>query len=379
MKPSVCSQSALVEALYDRRLGSPERASMERHLAGCAECAAHLAELERLRDGLRAPLPSASPLEHQRARAALLRSAAAPSVAPKRMPWTLAAAAAFAVVFAAAAGFGAARLGGGTTAVLHPAPLWGAVGEALVALDTAPAERPTSLRPSADARFERTLEGKTEIVSLSTGAVDVTVRHLGDGERFLVRTDDAEVEVRGTIFRVEAENRRIRRVSVSEGKVSVRQGGMTAMITAGGSWEAASEAVSSEPVAVSRANAKGAPPKVAWRPPPRPEEPRPKEVEAPAPTPEAPPQAALRPASQDFAAAVGTLGAGDYGAAEARLSAFAATYPGDARAEEAAYLRAIALERSGRLDEAREAARAYVARWPAGVHGPKLARLLSPR
>ena len=38
MKTPECQQITLVEALRDGRLGPQERASMERHLAVCADC-----------------------------------------------------------------------------------------------------------------------------------------------------------------------------------------------------------------------------------------------------------------------------------------------------------------------------------------------------
>jgi ferric-dicitrate binding protein FerR (iron transport regulator) len=384
MSPVACSQTAMVEAFRDRRLGSPERSSMERHLVHCAECAAQLATLERIRQGLAAERPQATPLEHQRARSALLRRAAAPSPAPARMPFGFALAASFAVLFAAAAGFGAARLAAPERASALVSPSFvEATRSALGALAEAPAARPTSLRPSADARFERTLEGTLELVTLAGGALDITVRPLGPEERFVVRTGDAEVEVRGTSFRVEAENSQIRRVSVSEGKVSVRHQGMTATITAGGSWEAADKgALPSEPVVAALAAKTARLPKGAWntvkQPAPKASaSAEPRSEPTPAVPEEAPSAAGLRPASRDFAAAVGSLGAGNYGAAASQLDSFASAYPGDPRAEEAAYLRAITLERAGRREEARDAARAYLAKWPSGAHRAQAAKLLA--
>ena len=44
-------------------------------------------------------------------------------------------------------------------------------------------------------------------------------------------------------------------------------------------------------------------------------------------------------------------------------------------AEEAAYLRAVALERAGRREDARAAARAYLSRYPAGDHAAQARRL----
>src|SRR5690606_20168407 len=46
--------------------------------------------------------------------------------------------------------------------------------------------------------------GRAEVVELAAGRVTVEVARLRAGERFVVRTEDAEVEVRGTAFEVEA-------------------------------------------------------------------------------------------------------------------------------------------------------------------------------
>src|SRR6185369_14483654 len=78
MSTHSCPKANLVEALRDGRLGAQERASMERHLPSCAECTALSRALDRIGEAVRAPLPEAKPLEHQRARAALLEKAAEP-------------------------------------------------------------------------------------------------------------------------------------------------------------------------------------------------------------------------------------------------------------------------------------------------------------
>jgi hypothetical protein len=69
------------------------------------------------------------------------------------------------------------------------------------------------------------------------------VAKLTNGQRFVVRTPDAEVEVRGTVFRVEivepdatCANGARTRVSVSEGLVEVRGAGASTYIHPGESW-----------------------------------------------------------------------------------------------------------------------------------------------
>lgn len=93
MTDRTCPQSALVEALHDRRLGAPEQVSLERHISTCAECRALQRRLAAVREAVCAPVEPVGELAHQRARLALLRAAAEPP-APAHMRyrrWVLAA------------------------------------------------------------------------------------------------------------------------------------------------------------------------------------------------------------------------------------------------------------------------------------------------
>jgi hypothetical protein len=81
--------------------------------------------------------------------------------------------------------------------------------------------------------------------SLRQGAVRAQVNKLRAGERFVIATADAEVEVHGTVFRVALVPRDpacgsgVRtRVSVLEGVVRVRAGDLEASVAAGGTWPA---------------------------------------------------------------------------------------------------------------------------------------------
>ena len=60
------------------------------------------------------------------------------------------------------------------------------------------------------------------------------------------------------------------------------------------------------------------------------------------------------------------LDGGDNRTAAARFAAFLATHPRDARAEDAAYLRVIALQRAGDAASMKEAAIQYLRRYPNG-------------
>lgn len=128
------------------------------------------------------------------------------------------------------------------------------------------------------------------------------------------------------------------------------------------------------------------PPRLAVAPPPPASAAPESVVEAPAAAPPVasaaprPPRAPSRPAAGSapepapdpapdpaaFAEGVALIGRGDFAAAAARLSAFAAQRPGDARAEDADFLAVVALQRAGRRAEAAAAARRYLDRHPRG-------------
>jgi outer membrane protein assembly factor BamD (BamD/ComL family) len=80
-------------------------------------------------------------------------------------------------------------------------------------------------------------------------------------------------------------------------------------------------------------------------------------------------------ASQDFAEAMKALSRGDFSAGASWLEGFVSAHPHDPRAEDAAYLEAIALERAGRLEGAKAAARRYLAAYPDGAHHAQARRI----
>jgi len=72
-----CGMARMIEADRDGRLDEREQASLARHLAACADCRALSGDLDRLAQLTSRPLaPPATPLEHQRGRLALLNDAA---------------------------------------------------------------------------------------------------------------------------------------------------------------------------------------------------------------------------------------------------------------------------------------------------------------
>jgi ferric-dicitrate binding protein FerR (iron transport regulator) len=199
------------------------------------------------------------------------------------------------------------------------------------------------LRPSPGARFERmeTIDG-VERVHLEDGALDVEVRRLPPEERFLVTTADGEVEVRGTVFRVEALDGHLDRVFVTRGKVEVRHLGASTIVPAGGVWT------------------------------------RPQAAPPPRALPRVPAHPAERKAetSKAFAEGVALIERGDYATAADKLDAFRRANPGDARAEDAAYLTVLSLQRAGRPAAAAEAARRYLELYPSSARRGAVQKVL---
>jgi TolA-binding protein len=90
-----------------------------------------------------------------------------------------------------------------------------------------------------------------------------------------------------------------------------------------------------------------------------------------------PPRAALKgEASKAFAESVALIERGDYATAAEKLEAFRQANPRDARAEDAAYLTILSLQRAGRAAAAAEAARRYLALYPGSARRGAVQRLL---
>lgn len=108
-----------------------------------------------------------------------------------------------------------------------------------------------SLRLSTGTRIE--LAGKTsfrvgsrgqsERFTLARGELSAHVAKLGPGQRFIVETPDAEIEVRGTVFQLAVSSERegcgagsLTRLSVTEGVVEVRSAGASVRVGRGEHW-----------------------------------------------------------------------------------------------------------------------------------------------
>jgi hypothetical protein len=384
-----CRQSPLVEALHDGRVAGLERSRVERHLATCGPCQALARDLEAIQAALRVPREEASSLEHQRQRQALLVRASTGSslppparlsfAVPPRVLVPLAAALVAGSSVAAAAGWIGARL---TAAPARPAA-------------SAPAPMASSaaltIKPSGGARFDHTQVAGLHVLTLSSGTIEVQLEASIGPQLVVVRTSDAEIMTSAGAFRVDAEGGHVRQVTVDGQAVELHHAGSTTVIPSGGSWQATGDALGAAGPPPADATEAARPrdardeaePSSTQR---RLSEPSPSaaaegETVAPSVTAPTAPGAGEprgrddRATSLEFARAIEALGRGDYPGGAAQLETFASAHPGDPRADDADYARAVALQRAGRRDEAVAAAKRYLATRPTGAHRAQAARI----
>ncbi|MBI4700068.1 MAG: FecR domain-containing protein [Deltaproteobacteria bacterium] len=396
-----CRMESLVEAQHDARLGPREAASVERHVVSCASCRSqlddigHLAELGR-RLG---EVPPWSEMERRRRRVALLGAAARPQPSGRRpAPWgraTLGVAAACALCAVVALLVLVRPTPGpiGSRAEVGGGPAASTAGPGATRTAAGPPE--ATVVGVGDARFERQREGGMERVRLLDGTIEVRVRPLVLGQRFVVLTSDAELEVRGTRFVVAASHGVLREVLVPEGKVVLRRGASVWEIGAGEQWRAgavcavgplgpeldetlaeASAAPASAAGARSATTAgQGHKQAKGSRRPKASEMAAAGHPSAPASSAgSAPIDRAADGASAEFAQAVELVERGEYQAGSDALRRFAQAHPSDARAEDADFLAIVALQRAGRQAAAARAARGFLDRYP---HGARRAEALA--
>jgi TolA-binding protein len=396
-----CETMRLVEAKYDGRLGEREAASLDRHVATCAACRAHEGDLPRLREIAAAPIAPQTPLEQQRSRARLLSVAARiepRNAAQSRPRWATG-------LLLAAAMFAAAFLGWtlrapmtaqlikssepARTALVVPAR-----SAAPVVASVATTRLATTVAPERGARFAQRSADGAETVTLDEGAATFAVRPLAANERFVIKTADGEIELRGAVARVEAEGSRVRRVTVTEGKAEVRYSGAIFELNAGSSWSppldvAPTAAPTTAPAAptsdprLGRASI-AAPSPVAAAPRAASKPPAPVAIVTPSPAPfaaaEPPPAPAkAEPGATDFADAVHLFERGDYPSAARHLAEFSKAHPDDGRAEDAAFLGILSLQRTGKTADAAAAAQRYLQAYPAGYRRAEAAKIAATR
>ncbi len=183
-------------------------------------------------------------------------------------------------------------------------------------------------------------QGEAKVFALASGSFSAKVAKLHERERFVVRTSDAEIEVRGTAFTVSVVppqsscgNGTPTRLVVTEGVVVVRSGGQETRVPAGSSWPQC-DAI---PAAIATVASSSAPRFV-----------NPKS-----------PHSTLAAQNDLFQEAMTRKRAGDASGAVALFDQLATTYPGGVHAEDA-------LAEKMRIVRSRRLAEEYLRRYPNG-------------
>lgn len=340
MTQPLCPRLWQATALQDGRLGGDDRASFERHCATCAVCRRERAALTALVDELAAvDGRRMTPLEHHRLRAIVLSRANERALLPGHR-FARFGLAALAMVLAGTVG----------AVVLHTR---GGSGPAAVPV-AEPMPPQLTVRAEADAKWTRTLAATTASVDLTDGKVTFELAPLEREQRFLVRVPDGEIDVHATRVVVHVSRGQTLEVTVAEGNVTFRRPAEPELHLVSGDTWLRRQPIDAPPLAAASA-----------------QEPPAKSVAGANinSTPSA-------RAGSIFGAAMKSFEDGDYRRADEELRAFAVTYPDDYRAEDAAYLRAVATWRAGDRDRAATLARAYLEHYPQGFRRPEARELV---
>jgi hypothetical protein len=236
------------------------------------------------------------------------------------------------------------------------------------------------LGPASNVRVHSA--GTTERFSLARGRLSVHVVELLSGQRFIVDTPDAQIEVRGTRFALnvlsQAEscgNGTRTRLVVSEGVVEVRSSGVVERVNAGQAWPADCSAPTAQAApAPSAARAVAATPAVVASTP---------AVAVPSAAARAPHGAlaattsSLSRQNDLFAAAVALRQRGDVPAALRAYQELIVRFPRSPLAQDAMVerIRLLALSSDAR---ARDEARRYLSTYPRGFAVKEARRLTDP-
>lgn len=344
---ATCPRSFEAEAWRDGRLNGAEAERFQAHLKVCASCASEMKSLAALGHALQAPPPEADELHVRRERTRLLAAFDARLVpAPRRWKDSVWLIASVAVL---------------TCAVLAVAFRFAGRPPTLpVASHATPPVEPVVVHADSSARWSRQAEARFETIRLESGALSIRVDHAASPRHLRVLLPDGELEDIGTTFSVSADSGRTTRVSVQEGSVVLRlRGAAPLALGAGESW--------SPPLETPRAES-------AVFPAVRSERPLASAASAVASAAVAEPNPA-----DEFRTATAALNRGDNGQAALLFAAFVTRHPHDSRAEDAAYLRVLALQRAGNPSRLRQAAQDYLTRYPHGFRKSEVEPLAAPK
>lgn len=341
-----CPRLFEVEAMRDGRLTGAERATFERHVTGCAACSREVQTLEALAEPLRAEPEDGAIVDEfhvRRERTRLLAAFEQALVSSKRSPnarrhWLWVAS--------------VATIAAGLLILRHERPA------------AQPGHWPRAVvRADSRAVWSERTEGDRERIVLERGTLWIQVDHSSGEGRLVIALPDGELEDIGTIFTVSVEDGHTGRVAVKKGHVVLRMHDRPPVaIGPGDTWvpEAVSAFASAAPTAEPAPNGLHAPSVGSASALPSP---------APAPTLVAPDPLV------DFRAAMAALDVGDNRQAATAFASFLEKHPRAPRAEDAAYLRVIALQKSGDSDATKEAASDYLRRYPKGFRHSEVERL----
>jgi hypothetical protein len=233
--------------------GRPEPAptALVRHLESCDFCRAAIDEIEETRGWFPEPEESmsaaaAAAIRFQlEAEARGVRSTEREPNAPRRARRN----GVFAVAAVAAAALMAAIVAGLVFWPRPHAPEKAAPATSLV-------QGKTTVSPSKEAVYWTLDSAPNEIYQLHSGSVRFSVQPRAPGQRVRVVVGQAIVEVRGTVFVLDASMGRLMAATVQHGVVSVKlETGNTVVLRAGDRWRREREQVSSSTAAVDAGHA----------------------------------------------------------------------------------------------------------------------------
>jgi hypothetical protein len=339
VKPS-CPRLFEVEAARDGRLTGADLARFESHVSHCALCAKEAEALEEFARSLRSlPAAAGDELRVRRERTRLLaafNTALVPGPSnTKRWLIPLVATTVFTAL---------------TLTLWHsrPAANRGAkVGTPAVVR----AREAIAVRASPASQWSRQVESHRETITLTAGTLNVSIDHTLSPRRLRLLLPDGELEDLGTTFSVTTTPTATTHVAVQDGAVILRLRERAPIILSANqaySPSIAEPATETAPPLPPTALTSAAPARAASA--------------APAPAPG--PSSTTGDAGSEFRAALSALNAGNNALAANLFGSFLASHPAAANAEDAAYLRILALQRAGSLQAMRSAARDYLERYP---------------
>jgi hypothetical protein len=334
-----CPRLFEVEAARDGRLTGSELQRFRSHVGHCAVCAREAGELDALARSLRSlPAMAGDELHARRERTRLLAAFDA-SLVPARASTSR-----WLVPLLAAA-----------TLTLLALTLWYSRAPARGPVAVAPRPREAiSVQASPASQWSRQTESHRETIILTAGTLSVAIDHALSPRRLRVVLPDGELEDLGTTFTVTATATSTTHVSVQDGTVILRlRERAPIVLNANDSWSPSAPG----PAALPAPSHAAAAPAQARSAPARAREPA-----TAAPVSSAP--GAARDSASDFRSALTAFNAGNNALAAQLFSSFLTQHPSATNAEDAAYLRILALQRAGNLAAMQAAARDYLARYP---------------